>query len=46
MQDSHAVTAKFLAAGNLGLMIFDRIVLLPFGSSNVHGLINYLCVTY
>ena len=32
MQESHAGTAEFLAAGNLGLMISGKIVLLPFVS--------------
>ena len=41
MQDSHAGTEKFIAAGNLGLIIARSIVFLPFGSSNVRGFINY-----
>ena len=45
MQESHAGTAQFLAAGNLVLIISGRIVLLPFGSSNVRGFIKY-CMRY
>ena len=39
MQDSHAGIAQFLASVNLVLIISGRIVLLPFGSSNVRALI-------